>query len=131
MNSLHTVVVTHQLQVEHGKQGKFAGERPTFYHCATQPRNVNLFSVKVVHCLSHAYRLCVRSMHALQSSLVTFCCSVYSPLSLLCDKSFHHRLSSSSSCDFTISSELHLFFVFIFLIIIFSLSLNSMETVYS
>jgi len=29
-------VVTHQLQVER-RTGKFAGQRPTFYHCATPP----------------------------------------------------------------------------------------------
>ena len=29
-------MVTHQLQVKH-RQGKFTGQGPTFYHCATQP----------------------------------------------------------------------------------------------
>jgi len=33
-DGLPTLVVTHQLQVE---QEKFAGQRPTFYHCATPP----------------------------------------------------------------------------------------------
>jgi len=34
-NCLPTALVSHQLQVFAG-QGKFAGQRPTIYHCATQ-----------------------------------------------------------------------------------------------
>jgi len=34
-DGLPTLVVTHQLQVERRRQGKFASQRPTFYHCAT------------------------------------------------------------------------------------------------
>jgi len=38
-------VVTRQLQVER-RTGKFAGQRPTFYHCATQvATNQDLFFV--------------------------------------------------------------------------------------
>jgi len=38
-DGLPTLVVTHQLRVERrtGGQGKFAGQRPTFYHWATPP----------------------------------------------------------------------------------------------
>jgi len=37
-DGLPTYVVTHQLPVKRKTtQGKFAGQRPTFYHCATQP----------------------------------------------------------------------------------------------
>ena len=36
VDGLPTWVVTHQLQVEQG-QGKFTGQRPTFYRCAKQP----------------------------------------------------------------------------------------------
>jgi len=35
-DSLLTSVVSRQLQVEH-RTGKFAGQRPTFYHCTTPP----------------------------------------------------------------------------------------------
>jgi len=35
------MVIAHQLQVERGT-GKFARQRPTFYHCATQPTQLRI-----------------------------------------------------------------------------------------
>jgi len=41
-DGLPTRVVTHQLQAER-RTRKFAGQIPTFYHCATQPGGVTYF----------------------------------------------------------------------------------------
>jgi len=43
-------VVTRQLQVERG-QGKFAGPKPTFYHCATQPTKSDTNQLHSSKCL--------------------------------------------------------------------------------
>ena len=37
-DGLPTIEVIHQLQVKR-RTGKFAGQRPTFYHCSMQPTN--------------------------------------------------------------------------------------------